>query len=194
MRLATAAKNLGIIMMLMRAVWPDAYVEENNLNQNVSALRRALGESRGENRYIATVPGRSYPFVADVTAPVRDEATREGPRTVALLPFKPVEVNRDEALELGMADTLIARLGASGAVVRPLAKVDVRQGRYEDAIARLERAEAASFGASETISMAGYAWALAGERAKALAALDRLSALSAERYVPPLNVAMVHDE
>ena len=43
---------------LMRAIWPDATVEENNLNQNVSTLRRALGESRGENRFIVTVPGR----------------------------------------------------------------------------------------------------------------------------------------
>jgi DNA-binding winged helix-turn-helix (wHTH) protein/TolB-like protein/Flp pilus assembly protein TadD len=52
---------------LMRAIWPDAFVEENNLNQNISTLRRALGENRGENRYIATVPGRGYRFVAEVT-------------------------------------------------------------------------------------------------------------------------------
>src|SRR5206468_1765088 len=44
----------------------DATVEENNLNQSVSMLRRALGESRGENRYIVTIPGRGYQFVADV--------------------------------------------------------------------------------------------------------------------------------
>src|SRR5450432_2125630 len=58
---------------LMRAIWPDAIVEENNLNQNVSTLRRALGESRGENRYIVTVPGRGYRFAATVNA-VPDEA------------------------------------------------------------------------------------------------------------------------
>src|SRR3954447_8264405 len=43
---------------LIRAVWPDTVVEENNLNQNISALRRVLGESPGENRYIATSPGK----------------------------------------------------------------------------------------------------------------------------------------
>ena len=51
---------------LMRAIWPHTVVEENNLNQSSSALRRALGELRGENRYIVTVPGRGYQFVADV--------------------------------------------------------------------------------------------------------------------------------
>src|SRR5215471_3563766 len=51
---------------LMREIWPDAFVEENNLNQNVSTLRRVLGESRGENRFIVTVPGRGYRFAAAV--------------------------------------------------------------------------------------------------------------------------------
>ena len=41
---------------LMRAVWPNTFVEENNLTQVISLLRRALGEARGEHRYIATVP------------------------------------------------------------------------------------------------------------------------------------------
>src|ERR1700730_8002661 len=51
---------------LMRAVWPDAIVEENNLNQSITAIRRVLGESPGEHRFIVTVPGRGYRFVADV--------------------------------------------------------------------------------------------------------------------------------
>ena len=52
--------------VLMRAVWADTAVEENNLNQNISILRRALGGGSGEHRYIATVPGRGYQFVARV--------------------------------------------------------------------------------------------------------------------------------
>ena len=51
---------------LLRAIWPDTIVEENNLNQNISTLRRIFGESRGENRYIATVPGRGYRFIPEV--------------------------------------------------------------------------------------------------------------------------------
>ena len=51
---------------LMRLVWPDTVVEENNLNQNISALRKALGEDPAEHRYIITVPGRGYRFVVPV--------------------------------------------------------------------------------------------------------------------------------
>jgi len=51
---------------LMKAIWPNVVVEENNLNQNISALRRVLGESATEHRFIVTVPGRGYRFVADV--------------------------------------------------------------------------------------------------------------------------------
>jgi TolB-like protein/DNA-binding winged helix-turn-helix (wHTH) protein/Flp pilus assembly protein TadD len=51
---------------LMLKVWPDAVVEENNLTVNISALRKSLTESPGEHRYVVTVPGRGYQFVADV--------------------------------------------------------------------------------------------------------------------------------
>src|SRR5262249_25624915 len=61
---------------LMSALWPDAFVEENNLTQSVSTLRRALGEARGENRYIVTVPGHGYRFAAEVTTP---NATGDAP-------------------------------------------------------------------------------------------------------------------
>src|SRR5437870_4538244 len=49
---------------LMRAIWGETAVEENNLNQCISARRRALGEKRAEHCYIVTVPGRGYSFVA----------------------------------------------------------------------------------------------------------------------------------
>jgi len=51
---------------LMQHVWPNSFVEENNLTVNISMLRKVLGENRGENRYILTVPGKGYSFVADV--------------------------------------------------------------------------------------------------------------------------------
>src|ERR1700722_12460946 len=54
---------------LIARVWPQTLVEEANLKIQVSALRRALGDGQGGNRYVATVVGRGYNFVA----PVRTE-------------------------------------------------------------------------------------------------------------------------
>ncbi len=54
--------------MLMEAVWPDCIVEENNLAQNISTLRRIFGDKPGLQRYIATVPGRGYRFLPEVRA------------------------------------------------------------------------------------------------------------------------------
>jgi predicted ATPase/DNA-binding winged helix-turn-helix (wHTH) protein len=51
---------------LVARVWPNTIVEESNLKVNVAALRRALGEGRPGRRYIATVSGRGYRFVAPV--------------------------------------------------------------------------------------------------------------------------------
>ncbi|PYS98760.1 MAG: hypothetical protein DMF63_14310 [Acidobacteria bacterium] len=51
---------------LMNAVWSDSAVEENNLTQQISALRRALGERPRDHRFIVTVPGRGYSFVAAI--------------------------------------------------------------------------------------------------------------------------------
>src|ERR1044071_2534335 len=51
---------------LMQRVWPDSFVEENNLAQNISILRKALGE--GGEQYIQTVPKRGYRFVGNVKA------------------------------------------------------------------------------------------------------------------------------
>lgn len=67
---------------LMGAIWPDVVVEENSLNQNISLLRRVLGESPGEYRFIVTVPGRGYRFIAEVRT--INEATEESSRTAPM--------------------------------------------------------------------------------------------------------------
>ena len=51
---------------LMREIWTDSIVEENNLNQNISTLRRVFGEKPGEHRFIVTIAGHGYRFVPDV--------------------------------------------------------------------------------------------------------------------------------
>lgn len=62
---------------LMKALWPDSFVEESNLSQNIFVLRKALGESAQDARYIATVSGRGYRFAQDVAEVAADEAVIE---------------------------------------------------------------------------------------------------------------------
>jgi predicted ATPase/DNA-binding winged helix-turn-helix (wHTH) protein len=75
--LACLVEHAGEVVgkeQLSARAWPQTYVEESNLKIQISALRRALGD----HRYIVTVPGRGYSFVA----PVR----REEPSQTSLLP------------------------------------------------------------------------------------------------------------
>jgi TolB-like protein len=73
---------------LIEAIWPDVVVEENNLNQCISQLRRILGDRPGEPRFIATVQGRGYRFIADIN--VSDpplSGVQRGDKSIAVLPF-----------------------------------------------------------------------------------------------------------
>ena len=51
---------------LIERVWPGEFVEEGNLARNVSTLRKVLGDTEKQHRYILTVPGHGYRFVAEV--------------------------------------------------------------------------------------------------------------------------------
>src|SRR5687767_1959564 len=51
---------------LLRFVWPNAVVEENNLARHISILRKALQQRRGQHDFISTIPGHGYMFVAPV--------------------------------------------------------------------------------------------------------------------------------
>ena len=73
---------------LMTALWPDSFVEDANLNQNVSVLRRALGESAQHPRYIVTVPGRGYRFAAPVRSTSLAPAVGTGERSGRVEPPK----------------------------------------------------------------------------------------------------------
>jgi Tol biopolymer transport system component len=62
-------RNSGRILSkeeLMKAIWPDTFVEEASLAQSISVLRRALGEAAGERQYIETIPRRGYRFLPQV--------------------------------------------------------------------------------------------------------------------------------
>jgi DNA-binding winged helix-turn-helix (wHTH) protein/tetratricopeptide (TPR) repeat protein len=66
---------------LLERIWPDTHVTEANLTQNVSSLRKVLGERANDHRYLVTVPGRGYSFVAEVL-----EIPRESTGEIALHP------------------------------------------------------------------------------------------------------------
>jgi len=98
---------------LMSEIWPDAVVEENNLNQNISTLRRLFGERRGENRYIVTIPGRGYRFAAQVTESVRssDALHLQALQTIAVLPFANISADPENAYFCeGLAEELLNAL------------------------------------------------------------------------------------
>jgi DNA-binding winged helix-turn-helix (wHTH) protein/tetratricopeptide (TPR) repeat protein/TolB-like protein len=76
---------------LIQKVWPDTFVTEANLTQNVSALRKALGERAGDSRFVVTVPGRGYSFVADILETPRD-ATGEFLIGTGSFPLPPAPV------------------------------------------------------------------------------------------------------
>jgi DNA-binding winged helix-turn-helix (wHTH) protein/TolB-like protein len=172
---------------IIRRLWPDSFVEEGNLTNNVSILRRELSDTGKDPKYIQTVPKHGYRFIAAVRVlQIEAEAASEegisaehsthagadighvddkpqehshaqrhstttlkallfaslilllgvalyfwrrstpAPITsIAVLPFKPLEVNAgDPSLELGMADTMIVRLSnVDGITVLPLSAV-----------------------------------------------------------------------
>lgn len=53
---------------LIERLWPDTFVEENNLSQQIRALRKGLGDDRNGSAMIETIPRRGYRFLCDVTA------------------------------------------------------------------------------------------------------------------------------
>ena len=55
---------------LLRIVWPDATVEEGNLTTHISQLRKLLGDEGSHRKYIVTLPGRGYRFVAPLRDPL----------------------------------------------------------------------------------------------------------------------------
>src|ERR1700723_2298849 len=94
---------------LIARAWPATFVEEANLKIQVSALRRALGDGQGDNRYVATVVGRGYNFVAPIR---REEPSRASPSPIVAravlhnLPFATTRmIGREE-----IATTLVTEL------------------------------------------------------------------------------------
>ncbi|MEP6848681.1 MAG: alpha/beta fold hydrolase [Acidobacteriota bacterium] len=116
-------ENVGHVLSkeeIMERVWAESFVEENNLAQNISILRRSLGESSGGPKFIETVPKRGYRFVAPVEfgdAVETDSVTIE--RIHTTLSF-------DEEIEIDEADDTIRLAGTASAVELPEFRPETR--------------------------------------------------------------------
>ncbi|PYT03428.1 MAG: hypothetical protein DMF60_18425, partial [Acidobacteria bacterium] len=101
---------------LMKKVWPDTFVEEGNLTQNISLVRKALGEGQNGHQYIETVARRGYRFVAPVRVSVDggNEFTREATGIGTVTIGKPARVtthqsDSDRLSQGGVAEYLTSR-------------------------------------------------------------------------------------
>jgi TolB-like protein/Flp pilus assembly protein TadD len=106
---------------LLKQVWSDAMVEENNINANVSILRKALGEDANGQSYIETVPRVGYRFVAKVRQAALPQSAQtanagvapepELPKSVAVLYFENLSGDKgDEYFRDGMTEDVITEL------------------------------------------------------------------------------------
>jgi TolB-like protein/DNA-binding winged helix-turn-helix (wHTH) protein/Flp pilus assembly protein TadD len=101
---------------LMTAIWPDSFVEESNLTQTVFMLRKALGETGSDQRYIVTVAGRGYRFAAHVKQVPGNGHLEPQTTTVSLHPQVPPAVEKSNSRRwpvfAGIAILLVAAVGA----------------------------------------------------------------------------------
>src|SRR5258707_8692230 len=134
---------LGKEQLIARA-WPQTVVEDSNLKIQVSALRRALGDGQGGNRYVLTVPGRGYNFVAPVRREETLRATSAPPvasTTPHNLPFAVTRmIGRDDAVVALLTrlsrERLVTIVGAGGIgkTTLALAVAERMMASYEDGV------------------------------------------------------------
>lgn len=77
---------------LMQKLWPDSVVEENNLDHNISRLRRVLGDGKSGQKFIETVPRQGYRFVAEV------KPVSTGPALLSVQPLADNDVVPDQEI------------------------------------------------------------------------------------------------
>ena len=121
----------------MNALWPDSFVEEVNLANNISALRKALGDDAADSRYIQTVPKQGYRFLPSVTsiwsgssaqelsAQVQDGPAARAIRFIAL-PFR--LVHSDERIDFLGCSLAGGNFGVAGRIAVDHRSLDIIGG------------------------------------------------------------------
>jgi TolB-like protein/DNA-binding winged helix-turn-helix (wHTH) protein/Tfp pilus assembly protein PilF len=113
---------------LLKRIWPGVFVEEVNLAVNISTIRKALGESPQDCRFIATVPGRGYRFVAEVRKIVNrclDDANASitDPKAIETEPLVPsiageIKADHQEQKSLGRIRRFLRSLVGTGSALK----------------------------------------------------------------------------
>ncbi len=106
---------------LMKTVWPDSFVEESNLSQNIFLLRKALGETAQDHRYIVTVPGRGYRFAEKVREIVDGDDVLVERHSIHRVTIEETDIARKSASFISLLSRLPRRpwylLLSAGAIV-----------------------------------------------------------------------------
>jgi DNA-binding winged helix-turn-helix (wHTH) protein/tetratricopeptide (TPR) repeat protein len=95
--------------LFLKHLWPDSFVDEAGLAQNISQIRKVLSSERNEKTYIETVPRLGYRFVAPVH--VSGQHAAGPPTIIGVLPFELLGVAERDYLADGLTDEVIASLG-----------------------------------------------------------------------------------
>jgi DNA-binding winged helix-turn-helix (wHTH) protein/Tol biopolymer transport system component len=82
---------------LLKEIWPDSFVEESNLSQNIFMLRKALGDTAENRQYIVTLPGRGYRFAAPVRTVTQGEVLVAHARARTQIVIEENEAETDHA-------------------------------------------------------------------------------------------------
>jgi len=168
---------------LLKSVWPDTFVEESNLTQNIFTLRRAFGDERADPRYIETVTRRGYRFIAPVKVLGADQTEATDPagsserRVLAVLPF--LNTTGDPELEYlaeGLTDNIINNLSRvsqlrvmsrSGVLRYKTREIDPQRAGKELGVNAVLVGRISSRGAAVAIAVelvdSGTGWQLWGE-------------------------------
>jgi DNA-binding winged helix-turn-helix (wHTH) protein/TolB-like protein len=150
---------------LLKALWPDTFVEEANLTVGIATLRKALGTQPDGGAWIETVPKRGYRFAGQISLPEVAVPPRNRPNLLAICSLglvivavliyvfarrdKPetrsaqsigvlpfIAISGEPSLGMGMADALITRLSAiSELAVRPISTIRKYESVQVDPIA-----------------------------------------------------------
>ena len=147
---------------LLEHLWPGVFVEEVNLAQNVSAIRRALGGD-GRDAYIQTVAGTGYRFVARVQTPAPPAAPLPAASTapayrerLIVLPFRMLKPDPElDFLSFSLPDALTASLSALNSVVVRSSLVAAKFVGDTPDLSRIGREARVDFIVSGTILRAG---------------------------------------